>query len=59
MKEDQYGRLRPPHLIEPPAPPPMRQGCGKHSYDIGVYMTISVLCIAFGIMCGLKMAGTV
>lgn len=45
---------------QPPAPPPMRVGSGTHkSSGVGFYLAMCVVCIAFGIMCGLKMAGAV
>lgn len=41
-----------------PKPPPMRVGNGSHkSSGLGFYLAMCVVCIAFGIMCGLKMAG--
>lgn len=43
---------------QPPAPPPMRIGNGPYrSSHIGFYLAMCVVCIALGIMCGLKMAG--
>ena len=44
---------------QPPAPPPLRNPNAGHDHSgVFVWVAVMMLCVGFGIVCGLKMAGT-